>query len=208
MDLGLVAYRPFGPTDAAVWDATYAAGGWAHMAELIEAPRYAALIAYLSALHPGAPAVLDVGCGEGIFRSRLGNLRMERYLGIDPSATAITKAKALEDDVSQFMVATDPTPDLGTFDVVVCSEMLFYLWNVDRFLAHVHSVLRPGGHLLSSNWQHPGVTALQRRLDAQFPVVAAVEITTREERRVSRQLAGAAPASRCWRVSCHRRPED
>jgi 2-polyprenyl-3-methyl-5-hydroxy-6-metoxy-1,4-benzoquinol methylase len=178
------------------------------MAELVEAPRYAALIAYLTALHPGAPAVLDVGCGEGIFRARLGSLPMERYLGIDPSATAIAKAKGLEDGVTQFMVATEPGLELGTFDVVVCSEMLYYLWKVERFLAQVHSVLRPGGHLLTSNWQHPGVTGLQRNLDALFPVVAMVELTTRDGRRASRQVAGEAPAGRCWRVSCHRRLED
>lgn len=196
MDFGLVGYRPYGVTDAALWEATYAAGKWAYIAELVEAPRYAALIAYMTALHPNAPAVLDVGCGLGLFRSRIGGARLERYVGIDPSATAIATAKNLEDDVTRFIVASEPTPDLGTFDVVVCSEMLYYLWDLDRFFDQAHAVLRPGGHLLCSIWQHPGVSALQRRLDARFPPVAIVELSTQAGR------------GRRWRVSGHRRLED
>jgi 2-polyprenyl-6-hydroxyphenyl methylase/3-demethylubiquinone-9 3-methyltransferase len=196
MDFGLVGYRPFGPTDSAVWEATYAAGKWAYMAELVEAPRYAALIAYMTALHPKPPAVLDVGCGPGLFRSRIGGLPLERYVGIDPSATAIAQAKNLEDNLTRFIVATEPTADLGDFDVVVCSEMLYYLWDLDRFFDRANSALRPGGHLLCSIWQHPGVTALQRRLDARFPPVAIVELSTQAGR------------SRRWRVSGHRRLED
>lgn len=196
MDLGLVAYRPYGSMDPAGWDATFAAGEWEFMGILAEAPRYAVLISYMTALHPDAPSILDVGCGPGVLRSRIGSRPIGRYVGIDHSAVAIAQAKDLEDDVTHFMVAAEPTPELGTFDVVVCSEMLYYLLDLKGFLLRVHSALRPGGHLLCSSWQHPRVAALQRSLDARFPPVASVDLTTR----VGRSLH--------WRVSCHRRPED
>jgi SAM-dependent methyltransferase len=198
MDLGVVPYRPYGSMDVAGWDATYGAGKWDYMADLAEAPRYAVLIAYMAALHPNAPSVLDVACGPGILRARIGSMPMERYVGIDISAVAIAKAKELQRDLqdTEFIVAEEPTPELGTFDVVICSEMLCYLWDLDRFFQRVHAALRPSGHLLCSNWQYPGVTALQRSLDARFPPVASVNLSTR----VGRNLR--------WRVSCHRRPED
>jgi SAM-dependent methyltransferase len=196
MDIGLVGYRPYGSMDPGLWNATYAAGKWDFMANLIESPRYTALIGYMTALHPNAPEVLDVGCGPGILRKYIGSAPLGRYLGIDHSAVAIEKAREFEDDVTHFMVAAEPTPQLGTFDVVICSEMLCYLWDLEGFFQRVHSALRPGGHLLCSNWQHPGVVALQRKLDARFPLVAAVNLATR-----------VGPSLQ-WRVSGHRRPED
>jgi 2-polyprenyl-6-hydroxyphenyl methylase/3-demethylubiquinone-9 3-methyltransferase len=194
MDLGFLPYRPFGPTEAAVWDATYAGGAWDYMSELAEAPRYAVLIGYIRHVHQ-RPSVLDVGCGLGLLRARIGDLPMERFVGIDPSARAIEEAKSLEDELTQFKVAAVPSSELGTFDVVVCNEMLYYLTRPGDLFDAIHAALNPNGHLLCSIWKHPGVSALQRVLDKRFPLRAAAEV---------RSLTGPRKA---WRVSCHRHPD-
>jgi 2-polyprenyl-3-methyl-5-hydroxy-6-metoxy-1,4-benzoquinol methylase len=194
MDLGLLPYRPFGPTQAAVWDASYAAGGWDFMGALVEAPRYAVLIGYMQYLH-SRPSVLDVGCGTGLLRARIGDLPLERFVGIDPSVTAIAVAQSYKDEKTEFKVGSAPVKELGTFDVVVCNEMLYYLTNLGDFLEGIEAVLKPSGHLLCSIWQQPGVRALQRVLDKKFPVTAAAQV---------RSLGGFRGG---WRVSCHRHPE-
>lgn len=192
-DLGLFPYRPFGMTEAAEWDATYAARKWDFLNELTETPRYAVLIAYMQHLHQ-RPSVLDVGCGAGLLRARIGDLPIERFVGIDFSASAIAEAKLKEDEHTEFKVASAPSTELGTFDVVVCNEMLYYLKDLGDFLDRIEAVLKPSGHLLCSIWQHPGVGAIQRVLDRRFPLTAAAEV---------RSLAGSHES---WRVSCHRHP--
>ena len=98
-------------------------------------------------------ALLDAGCGTGehtILAARLG----ARALGIDISALAIETArrKAAERDVDASFQVHDAlrVESLGVvFDTVVDSG-LFHVFEDDaraRYVAAVHGVLRPGGHL-------------------------------------------------------------
>ena len=186
-------YRPFALTEAAVWDAAYEAREWDFLNELTEAPRYAVLIGYMHQLHQ-RPSVLDVGCGAGLLRARIGDVPLERFVGIDLSARAIAEAKSHEDEHTEFKVASAPSVELGSFDVVVCNEMLYYVTDIGDFFDRIEAVLKPDGHLLCSIWQHRGVRALQRVLDQRFPLTAAAEV---------RSLAGSHET---WRVSCHLHP--
>jgi len=193
VDVGLFPYRPSGITDVASWEATYQAHRWDYMRGLVESPRYAVLIGYMQNLNQ-RPSVLDVGCGSGLLRARIGDMPLERFVGIDHSATAIAEANAHEYQRTEFKVVSAPSAELGAFDVVVCNEMLYYVTDLGEFFDRIAAVLKPNGHLLCSIWQHPGVGALQRALDKRFPLKAAVKI---------RALTDAHPA---WRVSCHRHP--
>jgi len=77
----------------------------------------------------------------------------------------------------------------------VCNEVLSVAPDPDQLLATVRSVLRPGGHLLTSTWRHPGDQQLLRLVDRRFTRLDTVD---------ARNPANAI-ATRGWRVTLHRR---
>jgi ubiquinone/menaquinone biosynthesis C-methylase UbiE len=99
-------------------------------------------------LHPGA-RVLDVGCGTGEYVQRANELGLSAS-GIEP-AEAMRKAASEKNPGSTILngVATElPFPD-GTFDLVICIEVLRYLHSADnrQALREMYRVLKPGGIL-------------------------------------------------------------
>jgi SAM-dependent methyltransferase len=94
--------------------------------------------------------VLDVGCGTA--RSYAPELarRASSYTGVDVSATAVEAARAAGLDTRVIDdAAALPVPD-GSFDQVVCIEVLEHLFAPDRAAAEIRRVLRPGGRLVAS----------------------------------------------------------
>jgi 2-polyprenyl-3-methyl-5-hydroxy-6-metoxy-1,4-benzoquinol methylase len=139
--------------------------------------------------------VLDVGCGTGLLRTRLGTAVGE-YVGIDLSATAVEAARRHASPGTQFVVGEVGSVDLGSFDVVVLNEMLYYVEDLGPFFDRLAALLEPSGLLMVSMWRHPGDRTLAAALDARFPLVDRVEARNR-----ANQLN-----PRGWLVSCHRRP--
>jgi 2-polyprenyl-3-methyl-5-hydroxy-6-metoxy-1,4-benzoquinol methylase len=193
VDAGLLTYRRPYSLDAAQWNQEYESGVLEHYADLEALPRYSVLIGYMG-VHDGSPTVLDVGCGVGLLRARMAGVRFTRYVGIDPSSSAIERARELEDERTKFIVSERPTSTLGSYDVVVCNEVLYYVDDVEEFLDAVAQVLKPGGLFLTSIWRHPGDSALHRMVDKRFELVARHEVTSLTKR------------GRRYRVACHRRP--
>jgi len=189
-DAGVVSYRrPFAVTPEA-WDRAYANGELDFYADVDELPRYMLLFGYLRALG-GRCALLDVGCGIGLLRSRLDGLPFSRYVGVDLSSAAIGRAARLADERTTFLVGELPPAELGRFDVAVLSELLYYADDPGALLDRVAARLVSGGHVLTSIWRHPGDRALQALLDDRFERVAAAELRSRTRR------------GRRWRVSWH-----
>jgi SAM-dependent methyltransferase len=98
---------------------------------------------------------LEVGCGEGLLTERLAPLCRE-LVGVDISEAAIDRARALlagQEAGNRVSLERRTLPfDIlsGTFDLIVCSDVLYY-WEpatlqvgLDRLLER----LRPGGTLL------------------------------------------------------------
>lgn len=166
MDRGWTAYRPIKPPDPSLWDEEYIQGTTDYYRRMSEAARYGALIGYLGALG-GTPAILDIGCGEGIFRERLNGFPFSKYVGLDVSTVAIERAQALADERTSFTVSTDAQAH-GRFDVAVCNEMLCYPADPGAFLDSLPGALVPGGHVLTSIFRHRGHRALHRMLDERF----------------------------------------
>jgi 2-polyprenyl-6-hydroxyphenyl methylase/3-demethylubiquinone-9 3-methyltransferase len=191
---GVLPYRtqPWTPQE---WRAGYDSGHLDYFAGIDELPRYSLLLGYLVFLG-GEPEILDVGCGQGLFRARLAACPFRRYVGIDPVPAAIDQARALTDDRTEFVLGdvTDPGVALGEFDVVVCNEVLSVAPDVRAVLDRVRAVLRPGGHLLSSTWHHPGDQQLHALVDERFTLVDAVDAKN----------AANPIALDGWRVTCHR----
>jgi 2-polyprenyl-6-hydroxyphenyl methylase/3-demethylubiquinone-9 3-methyltransferase len=190
---GLARYRRIDASTPDEWDREYAARKLDFYAEIHELARYSIIVGYVRYLG-GARSMLDIGCGEGLLASRLAPDDFERYTGIDTAPSAIARAKRLENDRVTFLVSDWSSPGLGTFDFVVCNEILYYVEDPDVMLEHLREVLEPGGYLLSSVWRHPGDSALHRMINERFRLIDAVELRN-----------GTARAGMRCRVMCHQR---
>ncbi|HEV3486666.1 MAG TPA: SAM-dependent methyltransferase, partial [Vicinamibacterales bacterium] len=111
----------------------------------------------LSLLPPGPIArALEVGCAEGHFTDVLA-ARVERLVAADIAAIAIERAAArcaARPNVSfaRVDIVRDPLP--GDNDVIVCSEMLYFVGTVDDLHAvcrKLRDALRDGGRLITAH---------------------------------------------------------
>lgn len=106
-------------------------------------------------LMPDEPVgrALEIGCAEGMFTELLAG-RVASLLAVDISEVALERARArcagmgnvgfAQHDIAQGLIG-------GGYDLVVCSEVLYYLADhaaVERFARQVSQALRPGGQVL------------------------------------------------------------
>lgn len=96
--------------------------------------------------------VLDLGCAGGFMAEALDD-RGAHVTGIDPSAPAIAAAQAHAQATGRDirydtgMGEELPYPD-ARFDIVVCVDVLEHVTDLNRVLAEVARVLKPGGIFL------------------------------------------------------------
>lgn len=93
-------------------------------------------------------AILDLGCGKGAFTSRLHTELGSNVIGVDISTAAVRKAQQRYPGVMfQVMdILQGLDFDDGTFDLVVCIELFWYvLKDIHKILSEARRVLR-GGH--------------------------------------------------------------
>jgi ubiquinone/menaquinone biosynthesis C-methylase UbiE len=107
----------------------------------------------LGALSPGDQRILDIGCGTGIFASRvLEHLPGAHVWGLDLSDGMLQRSRArchaapgrlhLVRGNSERLPFSD-----NSFDVVTCAHSFHHYPCQDRVVAEMHRVLRPGGGL-------------------------------------------------------------
>lgn len=92
-------------------------------------------------------ALLDIGCGDGTYTRRLadGFARVEA-IDPEPGRLGVFRDRGLDGDVRLHeMYAEALAFPADTFDVVTAIEVLEHVSDVERTLAEVHRVLRPGG---------------------------------------------------------------
>ena len=97
---------------------------------------------------PGS-RVLDLGSGGGFISSTLSDVGYE-VAGIDPAESSVREAA--EHVAADFMLVYGenlPFSD-GSFDAVVCSEVLEHVEDPNAVIAEAARVLRPGGTLVFS----------------------------------------------------------
>jgi methionine biosynthesis protein MetW len=105
---------------------------------------------------------LDVGCGDGGTSGVWLNERVAGYVGVDISESAIRMASERGLDVRLIADAAElPFPD-GSFDLVVCTEVLEHLFEPQRALGEIRRVLRPGGQMIVTV---PNLAHWRNRLD-------------------------------------------
>ncbi|AVP58787.1 class I SAM-dependent DNA methyltransferase [Pulveribacter suum] len=109
-------------------------------------------VRYASACEPG--------CGEGLLTAELAG-RCDRLLATDCSAQALATARSrLRGHAPHVRLqqAEVPAPwPPGAFDLVVLSELLYYLHpsQIETLAGHVRSSLRSEGAVLACHWVHP-----------------------------------------------------
>jgi len=93
-----------------------------------------------------ALTILDAGCGDGNLKSHIS--RRHIYLGVDFSARPLLRASRYRPG-TYFRADLNhlPFPD-NSFDVVVSLQVLQYLADPRKALAHMARILRPQGKLL------------------------------------------------------------
>jgi SAM-dependent methyltransferase len=99
--------------------------------------------------HRGMPDVLEVGCGTGVFAARLlQELPGVALLAVDqsPRFVELTRERGVAAQVQdvQHLLAPD-----AAYDVVLALWMLYHVPDLDRGLAELRRVLRPGGRLVA-----------------------------------------------------------
>lgn len=102
---------------------------------------------------------LEVGCSIGTLTERLA-ARCGRVLAVDVAPTAVARARRRLDHLAGVTVERRAIPDempAGSFDLIVCSEVLYY-WDAPGLTAawrRLASALEPGGTILAVHWRGP-----------------------------------------------------
>lgn len=105
------------------------------------------VFAAIAEAHPDD--VLEVGCGEGELAQRLAHELGATVIAMDQSERMV--ALALERGVDAQIGDAQELPfGDASFDVVVAAWMLYHVPDLDRALAEMRRVLRPGGRLVVS----------------------------------------------------------
>jgi SAM-dependent methyltransferase len=104
-------------------------------------------------LGPGT-AVLDLGCGHGVFGGEAAKLRANVTFADESNLLWPPHERA---PFLPINLDTESVARLGQYDLIVCSNVLEHLAAPERFLADAAVLLRPGGALYLSwtNWLSP-----------------------------------------------------
>lgn len=170
--------RPMAP---AVADGEYQSGAWAHFDQPAEQPRQAAAVEYIMRVH-AQPAVLDIGCGSGHLAHLLQPHPFRRYVGLDFSPEALTRARALGLGNCEFVQGDFETwRPVEKFDVIVFSESVGYAHDPGALVAAFLRWLEPGGALVISYYRSGHWAALWRRIEQHARVCASTTVTSERD---------------------------
>ena len=130
---------------------------WGFTTSAYEQEKYRLTLAALGARR--FTDAFEVGCSIGVLTRRLA-VRCDRLLAVDLAEAALAAARSRTADrpgvrIERRTIPAD-WPD-GTFDLIVLSEVLYFLGTEDRTATALQArkTLRPGGWLLLVNWTGP-----------------------------------------------------
>lgn len=113
-------------------------------------------------LIPRGARVLDVGCGDGRTSGSWLTANGRAYVGVDVSETGVESARARGLEAQRIEDAAQlPFPD-GSFDAIVCTEVLEHLFLPQQAAAEMRRVLKDGGVLIATV---PNIGYLKRRVE-------------------------------------------
>jgi 2-polyprenyl-3-methyl-5-hydroxy-6-metoxy-1,4-benzoquinol methylase len=142
---------------------------------------------------PGAPhkRVLDIGCGQG------GTVRAFTVAGqeaigleIDPGLAEYARLNlgSQQDRVKCLDILACDIGELGTFDLILCSDVIEHVGNPDLMIAIAARLLRPGGTFVL---QVPNKDSIHQVIaDGHFRIAGFTLLSRQEGRELKRQLQG------------------
>jgi SAM-dependent methyltransferase len=114
------------------------------------------LQAIYSFLIPPGQRVLEIGCGRG---DLLAAVKPAQGVGLDLSAGMIDQARERHPHLTFIQGDAHSLPLAKPFDVVILSDLVNDLWDVEQVLHQLHGVLSPRGRVIlnfhSNLWQFP-----------------------------------------------------
>lgn len=173
-----------GSLDAAYFAAKYAhsTDPWALADSWYERRKYLCTVALLP--RQTYRACFEPGCSIGLLSRELAG-RCDRLLcwDIDDRAVRTTAARLAGDHTVTVETGAVPTQwPSGTFDLIVLSELVYYLGKQDRraLQAAAAASLEPGGHLAAVHWRpaspehccHGDTVHAELRADPRFRPLA------------------------------------
>ncbi len=166
------------PKSRAQWELEYGAAQWDYLSGGAERPVQMVVLGYAIHQH-SAPAVLDVGCGHGVFFNMVRRFPLSEYHGVDISKEAISRARGLLRDATAAEISRmhfteadfESFVPTRRYDVIVFNNSLVYaedpLWALERFASH----LAPGGFLVASLCYNPWQSSIWTRIGHGFATV-------------------------------------
>ena len=140
-------------------------------------PSVLQILADLRQNHSHAPALLDLGCGNGSFSNVLANQGFA-VTGIEESASGIAQAQQAYPNCQfrQGSIYELNLPDLDhSFDVVLSAEVIEHLFYPKELLRVAKQYLRPGGTLIITTPYHGYLKnlalALTGKMDSHYTVL-------------------------------------
>jgi GT2 family glycosyltransferase/tetratricopeptide (TPR) repeat protein/2-polyprenyl-3-methyl-5-hydroxy-6-metoxy-1,4-benzoquinol methylase len=109
---------------------------------------------------PTAQRVLDIGCGAGCLGAAIKERQNATVIGVEFDESAARLARTRLDEVLVGDIEQMETPfEPGSFDAVVCGDVLEHLRDPGRLLNRIRGWLHPAGCLITSipNVQHHSV---------------------------------------------------
>ena len=117
-------------------------------------------------------AVLDVGCGTGLFAKALFCKCRCSITGIDISTASLEKARHPEiyDDLQRCDLQQPSLPfDTSRFDAAASIGVMTYIAEPRVLLTDLCRIVKPGGHILFTHrddcWKEQGFDALMKELE-------------------------------------------
>jgi SAM-dependent methyltransferase len=151
--------RRLARASAESFERLYAASSdpWAYDSSEYEREKYAATLAALDGRRYSR--ALEVGCSIGAFTELLA-VRCTTVTALDFSSRAVALARARLRERAHVSVLEASFPEqtpAGEWDLVVCSEVLYYLDRpaLDRATAWLCERLRQGATVLAVDWRGP-----------------------------------------------------
>ncbi len=133
--------------------------------------------------------ILEIGCGTG---SLIAHLQPSHGVGVDFSPEMIARAKQLHPEIEYHQLDAHDLSSLeGTFDVIIFSDTVNDLWDVQRALEQIKKFCTPSARLIlnfySHLWQLP--LTLAQSLNLAAPMLSQNWLTPEDIHNMLR-LAG------------------
>ena len=159
------------------WDERWADPAFYGDYRLDELAHYSVLAGYAKALKPGG-SILDVGCGDGIFRTHVHE-PFSIYVGVDFPEAVGRAAKRLDDRTAFHASDMRAFATAERFDVILFNESLYYVEDAIGELDRYSRFLAPDGVFLVSTHRKPKSEKIWGDIAGRFRMIDRVTIGNR-----------------------------